>query len=50
MATMALAAVGNYQLAGLVPVSAILKASSRVGDLFGSAPKGAQAPAFRILQ
>jgi len=50
MASMALAAVGNYQLAGLVPVRAIFKASSRFGNLFGSPPRRAHAPAFRILQ
>lgn len=50
MASMALAAVGNHKLAGLIPVSALFKASFHAGELLNPTPEAEPEPALRILQ
>lgn len=50
MASMALAAVGNHRLAGLIPVSTLFKASFHAGELLNPAREAEPDPAFRILQ
>jgi sulfatase maturation enzyme AslB (radical SAM superfamily) len=50
MASMALAAVGNHKLAGLIPVSTLFKASFHIGELVNPGPEAEPEPAFRVLQ
>ncbi len=50
MASMALAAVGNHKLAGLIPVSTLFKASFHAGELLNPAREVEPEPALRVLQ
>ncbi|MBI3281097.1 MAG: radical SAM protein [Acidobacteria bacterium] len=48
IASMGLASIGNYRLAGLIPVGEIFRASARIGNAIGRHPE--PAPLLRVLQ